>query len=134
MRNKKLELAILTVTIAFAAFTIGFFTGRSSVKGSFTVETQHTEKADTSTETENTQTDTTDIVRDETNSSAGLININTADVIELSELPGIGEVLAQRIIEYRNENGDFRTIDDIRNVNGIGDSIFDSISSMITVG
>ena len=53
-----------------------------------------------------------------------LTNINSASKIELMELPGIGEKLANRIIAYREENGPFKAIGDIMNVSGISESIF----------
>jgi len=62
-----------------------------------------------------------------------LININTAGVSELDSLPGIGPALAQRIVDYRQANGPFRTIEDIKKVKGIGDNIFAQIKWLITV-
>ncbi|MCQ3936535.1 MAG: hypothetical protein DPW18_05740 [Chloroflexi bacterium] len=62
-----------------------------------------------------------------------LININTALLEELDSLPGIGPTIAQRIIDYREENGPFETIEDIMNVSGIGPSTFDQIKDLITV-
>ena len=62
-----------------------------------------------------------------------LININTASLEELDSLPGIGPTIAQRIIDYRDENGPFNTIEDIQNVSGIGPSTFDEIKDLITV-
>jgi competence protein ComEA len=67
------------------------------------------------------------------NNSSSKININTASESELDSLPGIGEVTAQKIIDYRNENGKFSTIEDIKNVKGIGDNKFDDIKDSITV-
>ncbi|OHA90795.1 MAG: hypothetical protein A3F53_00400 [Candidatus Zambryskibacteria bacterium RIFCSPHIGHO2_12_FULL_48_10] len=63
-----------------------------------------------------------------------LININTAGVAELDTLDGIGPAYAQRIVDYRNTNGPFQKIEDIKNVSGIGDATFSKIKDSITVG
>jgi len=63
----------------------------------------------------------------------GLININRASKSELMELPGIGEVKSQAIIDYREENGSFVSIEDIKEVSGIGDKTFEKIKDKITV-
>lgn len=65
--------------------------------------------------------------------SSSLININIASIEELTTLPGIGESKAQNIINYREENGYFKTIDEIKNVNGIGEATFDQLKKYITV-
>lgn len=62
-----------------------------------------------------------------------IININTADADLLDSLPNIGEVRAAAIIEYRNEFGDFTCIEDLMNVSGIGEKIFEKIRDYITV-
>lgn len=64
----------------------------------------------------------------------GPIDINAASEAELDALPGIGQALAQRIIEYRTTNGSFKAIEDLRNVKGIGPALFEKIASLITVG
>lgn len=61
------------------------------------------------------------------------ININTAGLEELKSLPGIGDVLAERIIEYRNANGPFKKIEDIMNVEKIGPKTFENIKDKITI-
>lgn len=61
------------------------------------------------------------------------ININTATVEELTELPGIGEATANKIIEYRKQNGKFETIEELKNVAGIGNSKFENIKDKIKV-
>lgn len=61
------------------------------------------------------------------------VNINTATQTELETLPGIGPSTALKIINYRNENGKFKSIEDIKNVSGIGDSKFDTLKKYITV-
>jgi competence protein ComEA len=62
------------------------------------------------------------------------IDINTASAAELDGLPGIGQALAQRIIDYRTTNGSFKAIEDLRNVKGIGPALFEKITPLITVG
>ena len=61
------------------------------------------------------------------------VNINTADSAELQSIPGIGPSKADRIIEYRNTQGRFNTIDDIKNISGIGNKTFESIKKYIVV-
>ncbi len=66
-------------------------------------------------------------------SSDGKVNINTASVSELEELPGIGEVIAQRIVDYRTQHGPFKTVRDLLKVEGIGEKKFESIEDHVTV-
>ncbi|MDD2553924.1 MAG: ComEA family DNA-binding protein [Desulfotomaculaceae bacterium] len=65
--------------------------------------------------------------------TAGLLNINTADQAQLDTLPGIGSALAQRIIQYRETNGPFQAIEDLKDVSGIGDKNFENMKDRITV-
>jgi competence protein ComEA len=62
------------------------------------------------------------------------ININTASVTELQELPRIGAVVAQRIVDFREEHGRFKKIEEIMKVKGIGEKTFSMIKDLITVG
>lgn len=71
---------------------------------------------------------------DSTNdSSTDKININTADADTLDKLPGIGPSRAKKIIQYREKNGPFKTIDDLKNIGGIGDRMFNNLKDSITV-
>jgi len=63
----------------------------------------------------------------------GLINVNTATATELEELPGVGEVIAQAIVDYRTENGPFTSVDQLLDVSGIGDATLEDIRDMVTV-
>ena len=66
--------------------------------------------------------------------AGALININTATAAELETLPRIGPTTAQRILDYREANGPFATIEDIQDVTGIGPATFEGLKDMITVG
>lgn len=66
-------------------------------------------------------------------SSAGLVNINTASREELMQLPGIGETRAEAILNYRQEQGRFQTIEDIMKVDGIKEASFEKLKELITV-
>ncbi len=67
------------------------------------------------------------------NSENKIININKANETDLQTLPGIGASLAGRIVEYRNSNGKFNEIEDIKNVSGIGESKYENIKNLICV-
>lgn len=61
------------------------------------------------------------------------ININTATIEELDKLPGVGEATANKIVSHRNDNGEFKSIEEIKNVNGIGDKKFEEMKELICV-
>lgn len=63
----------------------------------------------------------------------GKISLNSATIEELMTLSGVGEAKAKSIIEYRDKNGGFKNIEDIKNVSGIGDALFDKIKENITL-
>lgn len=67
------------------------------------------------------------------NSNGQKVNINNADESELDELPGVGPSTAQKIIQYRKENGEFKSIDELKNVSGIGEAKFQKIKDLICV-
>ncbi|MDH7511498.1 MAG: helix-hairpin-helix domain-containing protein [Clostridiales bacterium] len=62
------------------------------------------------------------------------ININTASLSELQKLPRIGPQVAQRIIDYRKEHGNFKKIEEIMKVRGIGEKTYNQLKDLITVG
>jgi len=75
------------------------------------------------------------IVSAQTAAKAGdKVNINTASLAELEKLPRIGPQIAQRILDYRKENGNFKKVEDILKVRGIGEKVFEQLKDLITVG
>ena len=90
---------------------------------------QKKESIITTSDTANSNSELSDTAEDVNE----LININTASKSELTALNGIGDVKAQAIIDYRNTNGNFKSIEDILNVSGIGDAVFAKIKDYITV-
>ena len=67
------------------------------------------------------------------NGENNIVNINTASKEDLITIPGLGEAKAEAIIKHREDNGNFKSIEDIKNVSGIGDSLFEKIKDYITV-
>jgi len=92
-------------------------------------------KSSGSTTTVKTTTKNGTVAGAETSSSetSGMININTASASELDSLPGIGSTYAQRIIDYREANGGFSSIEEIENVKGIGPATFEKMKDQITI-
>jgi competence protein ComEA len=74
-----------------------------------------------------------DGVTDPSGVTGATVNINRASIAELDTLPGIGPAIAQRIVDYRTEHGDFSAPEDIMNVKGIGPATFEKLKDQITV-
>ena len=120
MKNRG-SILLLVLTVACLSFLVGIFLGRSYAGSPVNVSIAPTQTtAATTAVTEAT--------------APTLVNINTAGVDALSQLPGIGEVIAQRIIDYREENGPFETVTELLNVEGIGETRLEEILSLITAG
>jgi competence protein ComEA len=68
-----------------------------------------------------------------TTETSSKVNINKATIQELTQLPGIGESTAKNIAAYREKVGGFKTIDEIKNVKGIGEKKFERIKDLITI-
>jgi len=68
-----------------------------------------------------------------TDDASAKVNVNTADATQLETLPGIGEVIAQTIIDHRTENGPFASIDELEDVSGIGPATLEEIRDLVTL-
>ena len=120
---------LLVITILFAVFSAGFFLGRNQNRNTVSVSLP--------AEFMTVPSVTTDPERAETEEPRVIsfpIFINDADKESLMALPGIGEVLAQRILDYRDENGAFSAPEALLNVEGIGKKRLEEILDLITIG
>ena len=120
---------LLVITILFAVFSAGFFLGRNQNRNTVSVSlpVEFMTVPSVTTEPERAETEEPRVI-------SFPISINDADKESLMALPGIGEVLAQRILDYRDENGAFSAPEALLNVEGIGKKRLEEILDLITIG
>lgn len=128
---KKQAISMLAaLTLLFLGFTAGFFLGRSYGTSDITLSVPAallTLPPETAA--------TAETVAEETEMPVNFpVDLNTAGERELTALPGIGEVLAQRILAYREKNGPFQTAEELMNVPGIGEKRMEAIWDLVTIG
>lgn len=128
MKNRGIFLLVL-LSAMFASFIGGFFVGKNLRRGDveFSLLSAMAPKEETTVPSTDVPTAT------DSAASIGKININTADLQTLMQLPGVGEVLAKRIIDYRTQNGPFTQVNDLLKVEGIGEKRFYAMLDELTV-
>ena len=124
------RISLLIVTYTFVIFVAGFFLGKNLNPAPVQIQAlpdatvaQLTNAAEAATEP-----------KDTTPTEPPIININTATSEQLQTLPSIGPVIAERIITYRNENGNFASVTDLLNVSGIGEKTLETLFDLVTTG
>ena len=129
---KKPVNILVALTCVFAAFLGGFHIGRRLNRSPvYIYQTLPETNPDPAPEEE---ASAEEIVEEaEPEKALFPMNVNTATAEELVELPGIGPALAQRIVDYRAANGDFRAVEELVKVNGIGDSRMKELLPLVTV-
>lgn len=131
MKNSPVSI-LACACLMLAAFLGGMYLGRNISGGSIQTSVLSTQVA--TPPTQSTAASAASSIPASVSQGTDKVNINTADIYELMRLEGIGEVYAQRIIDYRTANGPFTSIEDIKNVTGIGEKRFEAIKDSITVG
>ena len=119
---KTSQKLLVALTIAFSAFILGLFVGRNLNRTPVQIQSLPAVTAAAEPAIHPTPT------------QPGIININTASSQQLQTLPGIGPVLADRIVAYRDEYGLFESVGALMNVSGIGEKKLESIWDLITTG
>ena len=131
---------VFLVSVSFlTGLFLGRYLNRSEVRISRSKDTATATTSATATSTRATVSvpsgaDTENEPTPQPDSNGSVININTATALELATLPGIGDVIAQRIVDYRNAHGSFRTVGELTAVEGIGEKRLNAILAYITVG
>lgn len=115
------QIALLSITILFIGLMMGIYIGNSTSRNHIKLTYDPTAYSD-------------GIGNDNIRPPIVKININTATVEELTILPGIGESSAKQIVEYRQNNGPFYSIDDLKKVKGVSHNRLKEIRKYITVG
>lgn len=133
MRKPNISILAL-ITLLFVVFLMGYFLGLNQRKSQITVSVS---KEMTIEPQEVLQMETVDVITDSSDMATEYIlpvAINHAGIDLLTTLPGIGISLAQNIIAYRETHGDFTSIEDLLNVEGIGKKRLDEIRDYIVIG
>ena len=136
MKQIKPEFLLLSIALAFLAFIGGFFLGsrdRGDDVGIRTVKDIPAYSQPESTASPSTSTVAPSTAAATEARTQWPLNLNTASVDDLAKLPGIGEVIAQRIVDYRESEGPFSSVEELDEVSGIGRKRIEGLKDYVTV-
>ena len=125
VKENKTGVIVFCVLVLITAFGLGYFAGHTAERNTVQINTVPSATVDASQEAETPPQQPV---------LTGPVNINTAGESELQSLPGIGPALASRIVDYRSTHGPFQSIEQIKNVEGIGDGRYEELRYRITTG
>ena len=126
MRIQNKTALLLALAALTAVFAVGFFLGRRTVPFEISAQVQRNDIPEQAPEAEQPQTD-------EAQEESRPIDLNTATKNDLMTLPRIGEKTAQKILDYRAKYGKFSAIEQLMDVEGIGEATFEGLKDMVTV-
>ena len=123
------ERAVLGAAAAFLLFIGGWFLGNQNRSASYQVTTTRQDQQNAVVQPEQSRPEKPDSLLE-----GERINLNEADLYDLQRLPGIGEKRAGDILAYRQENGPFESVEELMQINGIGEGILEELRNYVTLG
>ena len=124
------EKVVLLGTAGFVLFTGGWFLAQSRTAQPYEVAVSQQQAVEPAA---SAPAESQEETRPDSLLEGEVINLNTADEYDLQRLPGIGETRARAILSYREEHGPFRSVDELDNVEGIGEGILSGLRDYVTV-